>query len=151
MKALVVRQPWASLIADGPKRVETRSRRTSYRGPLLLVAGCSTAELNLPGPLWDQQHLPRGVALAVIELLDCRRMTPADAEAACCAFRPDLWAWLLGEPRRVERLPVRGMPGLFTPPPGPWEGRPAQPPLPTGETGFTAEDAEDAEKKGERT
>jgi len=34
MKALTLYQPFASLVALGLKQVETRSWRTSYRGPL---------------------------------------------------------------------------------------------------------------------
>ena len=39
MKALTVYQPWASLIALGEKKIETRSWPTNYRGPLALVVG----------------------------------------------------------------------------------------------------------------
>lgn len=39
MKALTVRQPWASLIAAGVKTIETRSWSTKYRGPLAIHAG----------------------------------------------------------------------------------------------------------------
>lgn len=39
MKALTVRQPWASLIAAGVKTIETRSWSTEYRGPLAIHAG----------------------------------------------------------------------------------------------------------------
>jgi len=39
MKALTIRQPWASLIAAGVKTIETRSWSTSYRGPLAIHAG----------------------------------------------------------------------------------------------------------------
>lgn len=39
MKALTIRQPWASLIAAGVKTIETRSWTTGYRGPLLIHAG----------------------------------------------------------------------------------------------------------------
>lgn len=38
MKALSLTQPWASLVAVGAKRIETRSWRTSYRGPLAIHA-----------------------------------------------------------------------------------------------------------------
>ena len=38
MKALSIRQPWAWLIVHGSKRVENRSRRTHYRGPVLIHA-----------------------------------------------------------------------------------------------------------------
>lgn len=39
MKALTIRQPWASLIALGVKTIETRSWPTNYRGPVLIHAG----------------------------------------------------------------------------------------------------------------
>lgn len=38
MKALSILQPWASLVVLGHKRIETRSRDTKYRGPLLIHA-----------------------------------------------------------------------------------------------------------------
>lgn len=38
MMALSVRQPWASLIVAGIKRVENRTWTTDYRGPLLVHA-----------------------------------------------------------------------------------------------------------------
>ena len=38
MKALTLTQPWATLVAIGAKRIETRSWSTSYRGPLLIHA-----------------------------------------------------------------------------------------------------------------
>ena len=38
MKALSVKQPWASLIASGKKSLEIRTWRTDHRGPLLIVA-----------------------------------------------------------------------------------------------------------------
>lgn len=39
MKCLTLHQPWASLMAAGLKRVETRSWPLHYRGPLLIHAG----------------------------------------------------------------------------------------------------------------
>ena len=39
MRALTIRQPWASLIAAGVKTIETRSWSTKYRGPLAIHAG----------------------------------------------------------------------------------------------------------------
>lgn len=38
MKALSVKQPWASLIDDGTKTIETRKWSTRYRGDLLICA-----------------------------------------------------------------------------------------------------------------
>lgn len=44
MKALTIRQPWASLVAVGAKTIETRGFATSYRGPLLIHAGKNPPE-----------------------------------------------------------------------------------------------------------
>jgi hypothetical protein len=38
MKALTLTQPWATLVAIGAKKIETRSWKTSYRGPLAIHA-----------------------------------------------------------------------------------------------------------------
>ncbi len=38
MKALSLTQPWATLVAIGAKRIETRSWPTKYRGPLAIHA-----------------------------------------------------------------------------------------------------------------
>lgn len=39
MKAITLHQPWATLMALGAKRIETRSWPTHYRGPLAIHAG----------------------------------------------------------------------------------------------------------------
>lgn len=44
MKALSLRQPWASLLAGGAKRVETRSWRMHHRGWLLVHAAAKFVE-----------------------------------------------------------------------------------------------------------
>lgn len=41
MKALTIKQPFASLIAEGYKEYEFRTWKTKYRGPLLIHAGKS--------------------------------------------------------------------------------------------------------------
>lgn len=48
MKALSLTQPWATLVAMGAKRIETRSWPTSYRGPLVIHAS-----KGLPGWVAD--------------------------------------------------------------------------------------------------
>ena len=41
MKALTLTQPWATLVAEGLKRIETRSRNLSYRGMIAIHAGAN--------------------------------------------------------------------------------------------------------------
>ena len=53
MKALTIYQPYAALIAAGGKRYETRSWKTSYRGPIAIHAGKNRKAFPLfgfPGP-----------------------------------------------------------------------------------------------------
>ena len=40
MKVLTLKQPWASLVANGYKVYEFRSWKTNYRGEILIHAGC---------------------------------------------------------------------------------------------------------------
>ena len=102
MKALSVRQPWASLIASGAKTIEIRSRRTHYRGPVLI---CSSARPLGSGPV--------GVAVCVVEVLDCHPLVPEDAIAACHPWSGGGWAWVLRLVRLVEPFPVRGRLGFY--------------------------------------
>ena len=50
VKAVTVRQPWASLIVAGIKTIETRSWSTRHRGPLAIHAG----KVHYVGP-WNHQ------------------------------------------------------------------------------------------------
>jgi len=101
MKALSVKQPWANLIANGEKTIETRLWPTSYRGPLLIVSS-KTPNIH-----------PAGYALAIAELVDCRPMTGADERAARCATYPGAYSWILRNTRKITMFPVRGKLGLY--------------------------------------
>jgi len=50
MKALTLYQPWATLIAIGAKKVETRWWSTKYRGPLAIHAGKLLNFINMRHP-----------------------------------------------------------------------------------------------------
>ena len=104
MKALSLRQPWASLIADGRKTIETRTWRTHYRGPLAIHASAR--------PHGD---LPTGGIVAVAWLYGCRPMEAADEDAACIARYDGAYAWLLSDVQPIGLIPCKGMLGLWTP------------------------------------
>lgn len=50
MKAITLMQPWATLVAIGAKRLETRSWSTNYRGPLAIHAGANTRFIDPNSP-----------------------------------------------------------------------------------------------------
>ena len=115
MKALCIRQPWAGWIAEGRKTIETRTWRTTYRGPLLIVASktvdlYAAAKADLKGRYFDL----RGQAIAIGQLVSCRPMIPSDESLAMCPCYPGRIAWRLKDVRPLrEPFPVAGRLGLF--------------------------------------
>jgi len=81
-KAISLHQPWANMIADRVKTIDTRCWPTSHRGELLI---CSTTKQVTDHA--GQHCRPRGCAVALVNLADCRPMTTADeAQAACKCY-----------------------------------------------------------------
>lgn len=81
MKAITIKQPWATLIALGEKKFETRSWATKYRGELAIHASkkididaCQqpaiAATLNKHGIVLTND-LPVGKIIATCNLVDC--------------------------------------------------------------------------------
>ncbi len=76
MKAITLTQPWASLVAIRAKRIETRSWKTNYRGPLAIHAAKGyprwCQELETKGPFAEHLpagELPRGVVICTVRLV----------------------------------------------------------------------------------
>ncbi len=110
-RCLSVKQPWASLIASGEKTIELRTWVTSYRGPLVICAGKGASTEGLLHYLDG----PRGVALCIVDLVDCRPSKRRDTRAACCRAERNENAWVLENPRALPRIPILGSLGLFRP------------------------------------
>lgn len=131
MKALSLWQPWATLCILGEKEYETRSWGTAYRGPLIIHAAKSNDGLSiindhpfraaLHSQHWNHiTDIPRGVALGVVDLVDCIQMTPeligriTMKESFFGDWKPGRYAWKLANPRPyITPQPMRGMQGLF--------------------------------------
>ncbi len=133
MKALTLRQPWASLVAHGFKRIETRTWKTNHRGPIAIHAAKGfpklTQELCTGEPFlrylkhipdYDgPQSLPRGVVLATCNLLTVLPMPTCmvvpEPEASFGIYAPGRYAWYLADAWRLpEPIPARGRLGLWT-------------------------------------
>lgn len=95
MKALSVRQPFASAIAKGEKKIEYRTWQTPYRGDLLIVSGKKYYE-----GLDVDPTLPLGVAICIVTLVDITEGY-------------DYYEWHLANIRPVEPIPIKGKLGLF--------------------------------------
>lgn len=95
MKVITLTQPWATLVAIGAKRIETRSWATAYRGPLAIHAAKGFALGGKQGyisfcmtrlvyealygaglvcassAVWDLMELPFGAVVAMCDLTAC--------------------------------------------------------------------------------
>jgi hypothetical protein len=69
MKAISLWQPWASAVALGSKRIETRSWQTSYRGPIAIhAAKRRLTNKEIARFFWETSW--RGALHPAIELYD---------------------------------------------------------------------------------
>lgn len=138
IKCISLWQPYASLVAIGAKRIETRSWSTNYRGPILIqaskrwdddiAADCRRAldvldrygfisggrHADVAGITWVQTL---GKVLCRARLGDCRLMStpPANTlDAEFGNFGPGRWGWMLESVEPVlPPVPVVGRQGLF--------------------------------------
>lgn len=129
MRAISLHQPWATLIAIGAKRYETRSWATNYRGPLAIHAAKRPAKpvewpfgirpaLKAAGFGWDGEDLPYGCIVCTVELVNVYRVEtmhmPATApEQWYGDYSPGRFAWRLENVQLVDNVPARGSQGFW--------------------------------------
>lgn len=121
MKALSLRQPWASLIIYAGKDIENRTWPTSYRGPLLIHAAkaftrreefeAAAAIVKRIGA--DERMLEgcpyfRGGVIGRVDVVDCVR-----SHASPWFAGP--WGFVLRDPQPLPFSPCRGRLGFFDP------------------------------------
>lgn len=138
IKAVTVAQPHAQLLAVSRKRIETKPKRTHYRGPLAIHAGLWPIKteakfsreffIHVADALGVEEDrllshldmLPRGAVIAIGELYDCFEIVDSTwrqltrAELLFGDYRSGRWGWRM---RNVELLDepiaVAGKQGLW--------------------------------------
>lgn len=132
MKAITLWEPWATLVAHGYKRFETRSWPTHYRGPLVIQAAKRIPQLEELRPEAIRAALkaigivrvgdfPFGCALAVVDVTAVYRTETVLAEELVVGealafgdYGPGRYAWRLENLRRLAQpVPLRGRQGLW--------------------------------------
>ena len=71
MKALTIREPWASLIINEYKKYEFRSWKTNYRGKILIHAGLGTDKEMLERFKNYNLSYVNGAIIGEATLVDC--------------------------------------------------------------------------------
>ena len=75
MKVITLKQPWATLVAEGIKKYEFRSWNTKYRGKILIHAGLGVDKEELDKFKDLNLEFPKGKILAEVEIVDCLPLT----------------------------------------------------------------------------
>ena len=71
MKVLTLKQPWATLVAEGIKQYEFRTWKTNYRGKVLIHAGVGIDKNELKKFEDMNLECPSRRILAEVEIEDC--------------------------------------------------------------------------------
>ncbi len=138
MKALTLTQPWATLVAIGAKRIETRSWSTKYTGPIAIHAAKGFPRwakdtcfdepfLTALAPQivgLEPTELPTGAVIAIAEIIGCRfaedvarQLDPE--ELAFGDYSPGRFAWFIANARPLlQPIPAKGALGLWE-----WAGK----------------------------
>ena len=128
MRAISLHQPWATAIAVGVKRIETRSWSTDYRGPLAIHAAKRWSKYQREFAVVERtlerlpKHVPLGAVVAVCNLIDVRstdelRLTVGPVEWIYGDYHPGRFGWVLADVRALEEpIPFIGRQGFFSVP-----------------------------------
>lgn len=126
IRALSWKQPFASLMFHG--KIETRSYPTNVRGKVLIcssqqayatidmlaIAG-STQIKRIDQALSLTAHnykiLPRGYAIAIADLVDCRPMMQDDEDICFIKYSPNLWCWIFDNVEAITPFAYKGKQG----------------------------------------
>ena len=121
MKVLTLKQPWASLAANGYKVYEFRSWKTNYRGEILIHAGCGVDKEYLEKVKDYGIEFPKKKILCKVVLEDCieidddfnKKIKSLDNNVYGSKDREG-YAWKLGKVTKLD-IPdeVNGQLGLW--------------------------------------
>jgi hypothetical protein len=114
MKALSVKQPWATLLVEGKKTIEVRSWATKHRGPLVICASASPKNVFWHDSVDDVMRLMHaGCIIGVVELVDVRLMTEEDDDASAGNYVDGAYAWVCSPLYFCRPDPIVGRLNLF--------------------------------------
>ncbi len=117
MKVLSLKEPYATLISKGIKKIETRSWKTSYRGELYIHASSSkdykNDNLDIAYNYVSKEELNHGYIICKCQLVDCIYMDQKYLDSIKGTLEEKLgvyaigrYAWVL-EDVEVLNVPIK--------------------------------------------
>ena len=117
MKAITIKQPWASLIVSGLKDIENRTWKTNFRGRVLIHAGIArTNNYFIPKTAFADDKvfaiigeigLPQSSIIGSVEIVDCVQNHPS------VWAEKGVWNWVLANPVLFEK-PIENVKGKLS-------------------------------------
>lgn len=127
MKVLTIREPFATLIKNKVKYIETRSWKTNYRGELYIQAGVAkirkeVRERKCLSELYSDDELNYGYIICKCNLVDCIYMTeefikqekqknPNNFIAG--HYEVGRYAWVLDNIEPIKHIKAKGQLGIW--------------------------------------
>lgn len=122
MKALSIREPYATLIKDGVKYIETRSFKTNYRGPLYIHTSKTKTKINDELIPLIKSDFHYGCIVCKCNLVDCIYMDEKFINKVkkenynnyiSGYYEVGRYAWILSDIEEVDPISVNGQLGLW--------------------------------------
>lgn len=124
MKVLSIKEPFASLIKNKIKFIETRSWKTNYRGEIYIHASISSWKIltERDEKLLKDNTLQYGNIICKCNLVDCVYMTKEyveniknnnPQEYLCGDFQEGRYAWVLDNIESIEPIKAKGVLGIW--------------------------------------
>ena len=119
MKAITIKQPFASLIAAGLKEYEFRTWKTKYRGEILIHAGKGVDKKAMKKFASYGLEYPSGCIIAKVNLVDCIKVDDnfrkilykKNAEVYSGIINHPEWegyGFQMNNIKKIEPIPVKG-------------------------------------------
>lgn len=123
MKAITIKQPWASLICMGIKDIENRSWPTKIRGRILIHASVKPVKYHsaleffgedrlivIKEKIGDVPSLPLSSIIGSVEIVDCvSKSHDSIRDSKSIWADSNCWHWVLSNPILFpEPIPVKG-------------------------------------------
>ena len=126
MRVLSIKEPFATLIKDGVKRIETRSWKTNYRGELYIHASLTKTDITDRHELLElvkDKTFSYGYIICKCKLKDCVYMTKDFVEDIrsnhrqeyiCGMYTVGRYAWVLDEVEILDKpILAKGKLGIW--------------------------------------
>ncbi len=127
MKVLTIKEPFATLIKNKIKYIETRSWKTNYRGELYIQAGVAKVRKDVRerkelSKLYKEDDLQFGYIICKCNLVDCIYMTEEFIKQEkeknidnfiAGHYEVGRYAWVLEDIESITPIKVKGQLGIW--------------------------------------